>query len=76
MVEFQAGVFVGNLPARVRDRLWEKIVQRETRGSAILIYRANTEQGFAVRCHGEPTRTPVDYDGITLMRFTGAKKGA
>lgn len=73
MVEFQAGVFVGNLPGRVRDRLWEKIVQKETRGSAIMIHSARTEQGYLVHCHGEPSRQPVDMDGITLMKFLGVR---
>lgn len=76
MVEFQAGVFVGNVPGRVRDRLWEKIVEKETKGSAILVHTARTEQGYAVRCHGEPSRMPVDFDGVTLMRHVGAKKGS
>lgn len=72
MVEFQAGVFVGNLPGRVRERLWERIVENETRGSAIMIHSARTEQGYQVLCHGEPSRRPVDMDGITLMRFVGS----
>lgn len=73
MVEFQAGVFVGNVPGRVRDRLWDRIVEKETKGSAIMIHTARTEQGYSVRCHGEPTRVPVDFDGVTLMRFRGAR---
>jgi len=74
MVEFQAGVFVGNLPGRVRDRLWDNIVAGTTKGSAIMVHTARTEQGFAVRAHGEPDRQPIDFDGLTLMRFSGKKQ--
>ena len=67
MIEPQAGVFVGNLPARVRDRLWEKVVREVTSGSAVQLFSARTEQGFAVRVHGDRSRVPVDFDGLTLI---------
>lgn len=69
MIEADAGVFVGNVSGRVRDRLWNKVVEELQEGTAILVHSASTEQGFAVRCHGAPNRTPVDYDGLVLMRF-------
>lgn len=68
MIEPQAGVFVGNLSARVRDRLWEKVQSDITEGSAILLYTARTEQGFAIRCHGDRHRLPIDFEGLTLIR--------
>lgn len=69
MVEPQAGTFVGNVPARVRDRLWDKIVREVREGSAVLLHSARTEQGFAVRVHGDRRRVPVDFEGITLIRM-------
>lgn len=68
MIEPQAGVFVGNTPARVRDRLWDKVVREVREGSAVLLYTARTEQGFAVRAHGDRRRLPVEYEGLTLIR--------
>ncbi len=68
MIEPQAGVFVGNLPARVRDKLWEKVEREVKEGSAVLLHSARTEQGFAVRCHGDRSRVPVDWEGLTLIR--------
>lgn len=68
MIEPQAGVFVGNLPARVRDKLWEKVEREVREGSAVMLYSARTEQGFAVRCHGDRRRVPVDLEGLTLIR--------
>ncbi len=74
MVEVDSGVFVGNAPGRVRDLLWEKVVNECGEGTAIMVHRARTEQGFAVRFHGTPDRTPADYDGLVLMRFQTKKR--
>jgi len=68
MIEPQAGVFVGNLPARVRDKLWEKVESEAKQGSALMLFSAQTEQGFAVRCFGDRRRVPVDFDGLTLIQ--------
>ena len=69
MIEPSAGVFVGNLPGRVRDRLWGKVEEDVKEGSALLLFSARTEQGFAVRLHGDRRRVPVDFDGLTLIRM-------
>lgn len=74
MIEPQAGVFVGNISARIRDKLWEKVEREVKEGSAILLYSARTEQGFAVRSHGDPRRFPVDFDGLTLIRRVVERK--
>lgn len=74
MIEPQAGVFVGNLTARIRDKLWEKVVKEVTDGSAVLLHSARTEQGFTVRCHGDRKRIPVDFDGLTLIRRVVERK--
>jgi CRISPR-associated protein Cas2 len=68
MIEPQAGVFVGNVSARVRDKLWEKVEREVKEGSAVLLFSARTEQGFAVRCHGDRSRMPVNFEGLTLIR--------
>lgn len=68
LIEPQAGVFVGSLPARVRDRLWEKVEQEVSEGSAVLLHTTRTEQGFSMRCHGDRRRRPVDYEGLTLIQ--------
>ncbi|MCC7230140.1 MAG: type I-E CRISPR-associated endoribonuclease Cas2, partial [Fimbriimonadaceae bacterium] len=68
LIEPQAGVFVGRLSARVRDRLWDKVIREVRDGSAVLLFSSRTEQGFAVRCHGDRDRVPIDCDGLTLIR--------
>ena len=69
MIEPRAGVFVGHVSSRIRDRLWEKIIGAMDDGAALMVYSARTEQGFALRSYGDNRRVPVDYDGLTLIRF-------
>lgn len=73
MLEVGTGVFVGSVSALVRDLLWEKCVAKKTAGRCCLLYRTNNEQGFAVRTHGDTTRTLVDFDGLTLVAVKNAE---
>lgn len=69
LIEPKAGVFVGRVPAMVRDRLWEKAVHGSREGVVVQIWSTNNEQGFQMRSHGQGARESVDYEGITLVRF-------
>lgn len=68
LLEARAGVFVGNVSAEVRQRLWERACKGRGTGSGVLMHRAATEQGFAVHVCGEPGREIVDFEGLTLVR--------
>ena len=68
LLETRAGVFVGNVSAEVRDRLWERACKGRGSGAGVLIHRAPTEQGFATQVCGEPGREIVDFEGLTLVR--------
>ena len=57
LLQISPGVFVGNLSARVRERLWQIVT--ETMG-------ARNEQGLSFLTWGDPW-VPVDYEGLTLM---------
>ncbi|WP_181793115.1 type I-E CRISPR-associated endoribonuclease Cas2e [Streptomyces sp. WELS2] len=70
--EVVPGIFVGSVSARVRDELWHAVTQVVGDGAAILVYPAATEQGYAIRTAGTRRRTPVDFDGLTLIRMTAA----
>ena len=69
MIEPRAGVFVGNVSATVRDKLWEKVVKASPSGGAMLIHNARTEQGFATRIHGDTSRKLVDFEGLCLVQL-------
>lgn len=68
LIEPRAGVFVGNVSAMVRDKLWEKVTKTTPDGGAIMIHNAMTEQGFTARIFGDTTRTLVDLEGILLVQ--------
>uniref|UniRef100_A0A831TC63 Type I-E CRISPR-associated endoribonuclease Cas2 n=1 Tax=Thermorudis peleae TaxID=1382356 RepID=A0A831TC63_9BACT len=68
LIEPKAGVFVGTVSARVRDRLWDKACRSLRGGAALLVYTTNTEQGFALRAAGETGRQIVEYEGLWLVR--------
>ena len=67
MLEVQAGVFVGTLSARVRERLWDKVCASKKAGGCILVTRAPNEQGFTISTHGDPSRSIIDMEGLQLV---------
>jgi CRISPR-associated protein Cas2 len=66
LLEIAAGVYVGNVSARVRDELWHRIVETCKNGRAVLAYDTNNEQGLDFKVHGS-TWEPIDFDGIKLI---------
>ncbi|WP_174817149.1 type I-E CRISPR-associated endoribonuclease Cas2e [Nocardia brasiliensis] len=67
LLEISPGVFVGNISPRVRELMWQRIIEFVAEGRAIMVYTARNEQRLAFKVHGHDW-TPVDYDGLTLMR--------
>ena len=68
MIEPRANVFVGNVTAMVRDRIWDLACQDSKGGSAFLVYTTNNEQGFSWRIWGLPRYVPEDFEGLLLVR--------
>lgn len=66
LLEINTGVYVGNINARVREQLWERICANIRRGRATMVWSARGEQGMNFRVHNTSLQ-PIDYDGITLM---------
>lgn len=67
LLEIAPGVYVGKVSARVREELWDRVREFCEDGSAFLVYPSDNEQGLQFRTWGH-SWTPVDHDGITLMR--------
>lgn len=67
LIEISTGTFVGNVNARVRDHLWEKICSLVKDGKATMAYTAQCEQRIRFRVHGTDW-VPVDYDGLVLIK--------
>jgi CRISPR-associated protein Cas2 len=67
LLELSPGVFVGYVSARVRELMWQRIVEYVQDGRALMVHAVRGEQRLAFHVHGHDW-TPVDYNGITLMR--------
>lgn len=67
LLEISPGVFVGHLDARVREKLWERIVELSKNGRAIMVYSARNEQHLAFKVHGADW-SPTDCDGLELVK--------
>lgn len=65
-IEVKPGVFIANINARVRDKLWQKVCKK-WQADSLMIYTTNNEQGYAIRSFGNPSREILDQDGIFLM---------
>lgn len=68
LFEVKAGVFTGRVSALVREELWQLIEQKLGKGSAVMIYSTNNEQGFNARILGNPLRSLVDIEGVLLVK--------
>lgn len=71
LIEPHSGVFVGDVSARVRDRLWEKCISRKRSGGVVQIWSTNTEQGYKIRMAGSTKRELVEAEGLQLIRIPG-----
>ncbi len=69
MIEIRAGVYIGDLSAKVRDMLWRQVEAGIEDGNAIMAWSTNTESGFDFMTLGENRRLPVEIDGLKLVSF-------
>ncbi|MBB5829286.1 type I-E CRISPR-associated endoribonuclease Cas2e [Micromonospora carbonacea] len=67
LLEISAGVYVGHVNSRIRQRLWAKVVEMAGPGRALLVYQRPGEQRLTFEVHDHHWE-PVDFDGISLMR--------
>ncbi len=68
LLELQAGVFVGNISAMVRDKLWEMVCSKmKNRGGGFLIHPTSTEQGYTISTAGTTKKSIEDFDGLLLV---------
>lgn len=72
LLEVRAGVYVGDISARIREMVWEQIVTLAEQGNVVMAWATNTESGFEFQTWGENRRTPVDLDGLRLVSFLPA----
>lgn len=67
MIQPATGVFVGDLSAMVRARVWERLCAYKRTGACVMICAAANEQGFEIRQQGDRSFVPVDLEGMALI---------
>lgn len=73
MLELRPGVFVGNVSAMVREKLWEMVCQKSKGGAVTLLHNAANEQGYKIRTFGDTTRKVSNFDGLQLITISEKK---
>lgn len=69
LLEIRAGVYVGDVSRRVREMIWNQVTELADDGNVVLAWSTNTESGFDFITYGENKRTPIDLDGLRLVKF-------
>ena len=69
LLEIRAGVYVGRYSRKVRDRIWQDVVELIEDGDAVMAWSAPTDQGYDFATIGRNRRMPVDFDGLRLVVF-------
>ncbi|MEH0874061.1 type I-E CRISPR-associated endoribonuclease Cas2e [Pectobacterium cacticida] len=70
LLEVRAGVYVGDTSRRVREMIWQQIIELAEQGNIVMAWATNTESGFEFQTWGENRRMPVDLDGLRLVSFS------
>ncbi len=69
LIQVRAGVYVGDVSARVRELLWSYVEAGLGEGNAVMAWSTNTESGFDFLTLGPNRRIPVEFDGLKLVAF-------
>ena len=74
LLEIRPGVYIGRYSRKVRDRIWNDVVELIDTGDAVMAWAIRTDQGFDFKTVGENRRIPVNFDGIKLVQFMPMEK--
>lgn len=69
LLEIRAGVYVGHYSRKTREMIWNQVRSEIENGDAIIAWAASNDAGYDFDTCGENRRTPVDLDGMKLVRF-------
>lgn len=60
-------LFLGNVPANTREKIWEYIVENDPDCDALMAFDDAVDGGISWKSHGAPSRKIVNYDGLQLV---------
>ncbi|EDV2152743.1 type I-E CRISPR-associated endoribonuclease Cas2 [Salmonella enterica] len=69
LLEIRAGVYVGDVSAKIREMIWQQVSVLADEGNVVMSWATNTESGFEFQTFGVNRRIPVDLDGLRLVSF-------
>lgn len=69
LLEVRAGVYVGDVSRRVREMIWEQVLELAEDGNVVMSWATNTESGFDFVTYGKNRRVPIEYEGMRLVQF-------
>ncbi len=69
LLEVRAGVYVGVYSVKVREMIWNNVVEGIEEGNAVMIWDAPTEWCFDFLTLGKNRRIPVEMDGLKMVSF-------
>ncbi len=73
LLEIRAGVYVGNVSAKVREMIWYQVTELAEDGNVAMAWSTNTESGFDFQTYGKNRREPIDFHGLRLVKFKPEK---
>lgn len=74
MQEIATGVYVGNFNSRVREALWQRVIDTVGEGEATMSFAFQNEIGYSFQTINT-ARQVVDYDGIPLVLLPSENDG-
>ena len=66
MQEISTGVYVGNFNTKIREELWDRVVESVGSGEATMTYAYRNEIGYKFETHNS-NKISIDFDGIPLV---------
>lgn len=69
LLEIHTGVYVGDFSVKVRDMIWNTILDGIEDGNAVMAWSTNNEAGFDFLTVGPNRRIPWEKDGVKLVSF-------
>lgn len=66
MQEISIGVYVGNFNTKIREKLWERVIESVGSGEATMTYAYRNEIGYRFETHNS-NKIPINFDGIPLV---------
>lgn len=66
LLEINAGLYVGKVNARIREKIWARVKAGCKQGRAVMVYSAGNEQRLDFKVVGSAWE-PIDFDGLKLM---------